>query len=167
MKPIRIIGGMIMLLPVSPSEFDRYLRNSIRDFAAEKVRAGSWKAKEASKLARETFNRLLPDGLDTENQHLYSIKDTENGKQVGFIWVGVKDRSPVPGAWIWDISIFEEHRRKGYATEALHALERVLSSMGEERVSLHVFGHNTPALALYEKYGFSITDISMTKTVEP
>ena len=156
---------MVALVPMSPVEFDDYLSKSIRNYAAEKVRAGSWSEKDADRLARESFEKLLPHGLDTENQHLYSIADGTDGNRVGIIWIGVKDRSPVPGAWIWDILIFEQHRRKGYATETLHALDDVLLSMNIDRISLHVFGHNVPAVTLYENNGFHPMDITMTKTV--
>jgi ribosomal protein S18 acetylase RimI-like enzyme len=156
---------MVALLPMSPAEFNDYLDKGIRNYSAEKVKAGAWPEKDADRLAVEAFDKLLPRGLDTENQHLYSITDEANGNRVGIIWIGVKDRSPERGAWIWDFVIFEQHRRKGYATEALRALDRVLSSMNIDSVSLHVFGHNTAAIALYEKYGFRSTDINMTRAI--
>lgn len=156
---------MVALAPMSPAEFGDYLDDSVRNYAAEKVKAGSWKAEDAERLSRESFDRLLPSGPGTENQHLYSIFDTENGTRVGMMWFGVEDRSPAPGAWIWDFLIFEQFRRKGFALGALHALDSILASMKVESVSLHVFGHNTAAICLYEKYGFRATDISMTRTV--
>ena len=37
--------------------------------------------------------------------------------------------------------------------------------MGIGKVSLHVFGYNHAARALYEKMGYQITGIGMTKTL--
>ena len=107
---------MVTLLPLSPPEFDDYLNHSIRNYAAEKVRAGTWTEAGADVLSKEAFDQLLPQGLDTEHQHLYSIVDEASRNKVGMVWIGVKDRSPVPGAWIWDIIIYEQYRRRGYAT---------------------------------------------------
>ncbi|MDH2906141.1 MAG: GNAT family N-acetyltransferase [Methanomassiliicoccales archaeon] len=156
---------MVTLLPLSPPEFDDYLNDSIRNYAAEKVRAGTWTEAGADVLSKEAFDQLLPQGLDTEHQHLYSIVDEASRNKVGMVWIGVKDRSPVPGAWIWDIIIYEQYRRRGYATETLHALDRLLQTMNIDSLSLHVFGHNAGALSLYEKNGFRPTDITMTKKI--
>ena len=155
----------VTLVPMTVPEFDDYLDKSIRNYAAEKIRAGAWLENDAYRLATEQFDKLLPQGIDTVNQHLYSVTDAARRNRVGIIWVGVKDRSPVPGAWIWDIMIFEQYRRKGYASETLRALDRALSSMNIHSVSLHVFGHNAPAISLYQNSGFRTMDITMTKSV--
>ena len=46
-------------------------RASIKDFAEEKVEAGTWAEEEAQQLAEESYERYLPEGLDTPGAYLY------------------------------------------------------------------------------------------------
>jgi ribosomal protein S18 acetylase RimI-like enzyme len=45
-------------------------------------------------------------------------------------------------------------------------LEELARGMGIREVALHVFGHNHAARALYEKAGYEITNINMTRTLD-
>jgi len=45
-------------------------------------------------------------------------------------------------------------------------LETLVRGMGMSAISLHVFGHNTAARALYGKLGFETTNVLMTKRIE-
>jgi ribosomal protein S18 acetylase RimI-like enzyme len=65
--------------------------------------------------------------------------------------------------WIYDLEIFERFRRKGYAKRTLEAAEREAKELGIDQMELHVFGHNAPARALYEKAGYAPTSIVMAK----
>lgn len=47
----------------------------------------------------------------------------------------------------------------------MQELDRILQHHGVETLSLHVFGHNTRAQALYLRLGFVPTNIRMTKKV--
>ena len=64
---------------------------------------------------------------------------------------------------LFDFEIFESHRRRGYGTRALQALEHVAAEHGIGRIALHVFGHNAAARALYQKAGFKETHVTMAK----
>jgi ribosomal protein S18 acetylase RimI-like enzyme len=68
-------------------------------------------------------------------------------------------------AFIYDIIIFEEYRRRGYGEATMLAVEEKVREQGLNSIALHVFGHNHAAKTLYEKIGYEITDINMMKKV--
>ena len=157
---------MIHLEPMTESEFNAFLTDAIRDYAQDKVDAGNWEASEALRRSAAEFQNLLPDGLATPEQHLFTIKD-ETGAAVGMIWFAVDSTQPRSGAFIYNFLIHAPYRRRGYATQALAAVEDEVRVLGIDTLSLHVFGHNTAARALYEKTGYVITNINMSKKVAP
>ena len=158
---------MIELVPMNEKELADYIKTSVQNYANEKVKSGNWDQSDALEKAKKEFDKLLPDGLNTPGQYLFTVKDKTANKNVGMIWVGVRDQGDeISGAWIWDFLINDEERRKGYGTETLSALENVLVTLGQKRVSLHVFGHNEAAIGLYRKVGYKVTNIVMSKDLE-
>jgi RimJ/RimL family protein N-acetyltransferase len=158
---------MIELVPMNEKELADYIKTSVQNYANEKVKSGNWDRSDAIERSKKEFDKLLPDGLNTRGQYLFTVKDRTANKNVGMIWVGIRDYGDeVSGAWIWDFLINDEERRKGYGTETLSALERVLVNLGQKRVSLHVFGHNGAAIDLYKKVGYEVTNIVMSKDLK-
>jgi len=47
----------------------------------------------------------------------------------------------------------------------MQALEERVRHLGLSTISLHVFGHNHAARALYEKLGYVTTNVMMSKTL--
>jgi ribosomal protein S18 acetylase RimI-like enzyme len=150
---------------MTQSEFEAYLQSAIREYADEKVRAGNWQPAEAMQRSEQEYAKLLPDGLETKNEHLYSIVDDARARPVGMIWFERKEGSARPLAFLYDFIIYEEFRRKGYGRRALAALEAKVKEMGLDKISLHVFGHNKAAFELYSKLGYKVTNILMSKEV--
>jgi ribosomal protein S18 acetylase RimI-like enzyme len=157
---------MIKLEKMNKLDFDDYISIAINAYAIEKVKAGTWSEEEAYKCSEESFKNLLPDGIDTEREYLYSIFDEDNKIKVGYLWVECVESLIGKTAFIFDFLIFEEFRSKGYGTQSMKALEEVARKLGICKVSLHVFAHNSTAIALYEKVGFRNTDIHMSKYIE-
>ena len=154
---------MIRLVPMSEDEFQTYLTYSIQEYAQEKVKAGNWHTSEAVQKAEAEFQQLLPAGLASKNQYLFSIITKELDQKIGMIWFAVNDIQPHSSAFIYDFLIFDEFRRQGYGTQALLAVEEKVKDLGIDTISLHVFGHNEAARALYHKIGYEITNINMSK----
>ena len=148
---------------MSDGDFQTYLEEAIRDYAEEKVKAGNWQAGEAVERSRAEFSLLLPKGLATEGQHIFSIVDSETRERVGMIWLGGIAGVERPLLYIYDFVIFEAYRRKGYGKQALQLVELFAGAQGANELGLHVFGHNAPARALYQKLGYEETNVSMRK----
>ncbi len=160
---------MVTLQPMTPAEYEPWLKAGIQEYADEKVRAGNWSADEALERSAEEHRKLLPQGLDTPDSYLYTIMaDSSPGAgltAVGMVWLAVPPWKP-PVAFIYDFLIYEPYRRRGYASQALAALEEKVRALGLDTIGLHVFGHNHAARALYEKAGYVVTNINMTKKLK-
>lgn len=153
----------VRLVPMDQQDFEEYLAYAIPNYAQEKVRAGNWQPEEALHLAESDFGKLLPDGLSSSNNYLYRIEVAPEGNKVGMIWLAANPKNPDRNAFIYDFMVYEPYRRRGYATQALIAVEEKVKALGLEKILLHVFGHNQAALALYQKMGYLITNINMAK----
>ena len=154
---------MVCLRRMTEQEFQGFLDRSVPEYAADKVRAGNWTPEEAAQKSREDYSRLLPDGLASTHQHLYTIE--LDGNAVGDLWLS-SDPSLAGGAgFVFGLHVAEEFRRRGIATEAMHLLEGEASRLGLSGLSLHVFGDNLPARVLYEKLGYEITNMNMAKSL--
>jgi RimJ/RimL family protein N-acetyltransferase len=152
---------MIALRAMTEEEFKAFFAQSVPEYASEKVKAGNWTPEEALERSRQEHVKLLPEGLASPNQYLYTIE--LEGSPVGRIWLSV-DRQRAGGAgFIYDLLVTEPFRRQGIAGEAMRLLEREALRLGVSSLALHVFGYNLAARALYEKLGYEITNINMSK----
>jgi len=157
---------MVKLNPLSEADFQKHLAFVIDDYAQDHVAAGNWPAEGARERSKQEFDKLLPQGLATPGQYLFSVYDEELDKNVGLLWFALDERRQPPSAFIYDFLIDEAYRRRGYGRLALLALEDKARKMGIGQIALHVFGHNHAARALYEQAGYEVTNLHMAKKVE-
>jgi RimJ/RimL family protein N-acetyltransferase len=156
---------MVRLDPMTQAEFEAYVEFLVHEYAQDHVDAGNWRAEEALELARESTRHLLPDGLETEDHYLCTLRDATLGETVGVVWFAAERRQGGPRAFVYDLWIEEAYRRRGYATQALGALEARVQELGLPKIVLHVFGHNHAARSLYAKAGFEEVDLILAKTL--
>ena len=157
---------MTPLVPLGEAGYAAYLEEAIPGYAADKVASGQWSEAESLELSRKSLEELLPQGLATPDNLLFSIVD-ETAEPVGMLWIAVQERAGQRIAYVYDVSIEPAHRRRGHASRAFHALEDEVRAMGLAGIGLHVFGHNASARALYERLGYVATNISMFKPLAP
>jgi ribosomal protein S18 acetylase RimI-like enzyme len=86
---------------------------------------------------------------------------------VGTLWYGQMIREGRQIVYVFDLRIYPEFRRRGYAAAALAEVEKFAAQRRLEAVGLHVFSHNAPALALYSKLGFEPVNGLMFKRLMP
>ncbi len=159
---------MIELIPMTEVEFAQFTAIVNASYAQEKVESGAWRADEALRLAQEAHQKLLPAGIHTPDQHLFTITETSSDTKVGFLWFGVTRQESDPAdqmAYVYQFLIYAPYRRRHYGSDAFRALEALVRRLGIGTVALHVFGANVAARALYEKLGYLITDVNMAKKV--
>ena len=148
--------------------YREYRKDLVRNYAADKARAGAWSQPEAESRAARDVDGLLPEGPATQGHFfLYTLRDDSTGADVGNVWFALRDTGVGRSVWIYDIIIHENFRRKGYASRTLELVEDRARELGARSVELHVFGHNHGARALYEKVGFDETSITMAKPIHP
>lgn len=145
---------------MTKADLEDFLSVAIIDYAKDKVEADTWAAEEALANSKNSFNKLLYDGITTPNEYLYSIF---NDQKIGYLWFHVDEKQTGKNAFIYDFVIFETFRGKGFGTKTLEALDILAKGMKINKIELHVFAHNKTALGLYNKVGFESTDITMAK----
>jgi len=148
---------------MTENEFQAYRQRAVEEYAQEHVRAGNWHPSEALQKAEKEFLQLLPDGVASKNHYLLSLEDDHSAVQVGMIWFAVRDKASHPSAFIYDFVIYKEFRRQGYGRQTLTVLEEKAKELGLDTISLHVFGHNQAAIALYQQAGYETTSLYMAK----
>jgi ribosomal protein S18 acetylase RimI-like enzyme len=153
----------IRLEQMDETEFCIYRDAAVRAYAEDKQRSGDWARRDALTLSLQAFYRSAPGGPQTPNQHLFTIHDAETDLKVGWLWYQLRDDGLSKSVYLSDIWIFDEYQRQGYGTATLTELDDRAKSLGVGRVGLHVFGHNTEALELYQRCGYRITDCVMAK----
>jgi len=154
---------MVSLVPMTEDEFAAYLEKTVPNYAAENVRAGYWPENGALERSREVYQNLLPQGVHTENNYLFRIQIDETGEKAGILWM--KHEAPRKHGFVYDISLDESQRGKGYGKKAMLALEEFAKSLGLKTIGLHVFTHNTTAMKLYAGLGYEVTSQAMVKNL--
>ncbi|WP_429676965.1 GNAT family N-acetyltransferase [Bacillus pumilus] len=152
---------LVTLQPMSQTDYDVLMEKAIQRYAEEKVLAGTWEKEESLANAEEQFDRLLPEGLQTEHHELWNFLNGEEA--IGWVWLCYDPHHPQQEGFIYNFILFEAYRGKGFAKQAIAALEEQAKSLGVQKLSLHVFAHNQIARSLYEKTGFEETGIYMSK----
>jgi GNAT superfamily N-acetyltransferase len=89
----------------------------------------------------------------------------------GFVCVvasmlGESPEDPAPFAWIHEIYVKPEHRRRGVASALMVEAEHFARSHGARRLRLGVLDRNEHARALYASRGFHEHAHVLTKTLE-
>lgn len=156
--------AMPVLRPMTRYEYAEWLKVTIPAYAADKVASGQWSEEESLQLSRKEYEELLPQGFTTPDNFFYTIEDSDS-MPVGVLWFAVKAVSNGRVAYVYDVEVQPQHRRKGNAYRAFCALEQEARKLGLSGIALHVFGHNVDAQALYAKLGFRPTNINLFKPV--
>ena len=148
----------ITLKPMNEAEYAAFYRLSLESYADNLCRDGGFASREkALAEAREEMAELLPSGLETPRQFLLSVYD-ETQTPAGYLWYDLLGASK---AFIDDLMIFPDFRRRGYALEALRLLEEALQV---PHVALHVFEGNRAARSLFEKAGYACLKVERSQT---
>ena len=152
----------VKLVSMNEEEYGIWIARSIVNYIDENVKAGMTLA-EAKKKSDDDFARLLPDGLQSPDQHIMSIK--AEGIWVGTLWIGVRGPIDNRKAFIYDIVLDDSAKGKGYGKKAMTLLEDKVRALGLRHIALHVLGHNTVARNLYTTLGYEITNLNMEKSL--
>jgi ribosomal protein S18 acetylase RimI-like enzyme len=155
----------VRFVPFVEPDFQAWLIEAIPSFALNNVEDGRWTLAESIEKSREAHAALLPQGLHTPGQFFVHLHDAGSGERVGLLWWAEAEKAGRPEAYVYNITIAEAARRRGYARAALLELEGVARARGLQGLSLHVFGHNHGARRLYESLGFEPTSLTLRKAL--
>jgi hypothetical protein len=81
----------IRLVELGDAPYREYREHPVRDYAADKVRAGAWSESEAQIRAAKEVDGLLPEGPATQGHFLCSIREDAADAEVGTVWFALMD----------------------------------------------------------------------------
>lgn len=145
------------------AEYEAWATRKVGEYAADHAKSDGTTVEDALERARQEFATLLPAGLRSPNMHLLRACDADSGEPVGLLWLAERGAAGRRQAFIYDIEVHPGLRGRGYGRALLTAAEDEARRLGLARISLHVFGHNTAAIRLYETSGFAVTNLLMAK----
>lgn len=157
------LPGGITSRAMSEEEFALWRQHAVRAYAQ------GWADRavppEQARLKSEADHAaLLPEGLATEGVSFRVL--VHGGETVGHVWVA-RQELPTggPAGFVFDVEVREEHRGRGHGRTLMLLAEDVTRAWGADRLGLHVFTSNTPALRLYEALGYATTRYNLAKAL--
>lgn len=153
----------IQLRKMSSIEYSSYLLVAIPNYANEKMKGEGLTQEQANIIARDSFESLLPEGLETKNQFFFSVSLGDHVDSLGTVWIGIKGEGNQAGAFIYDLILDSRIRGKGFGKQLMKLIEAEVLKLQLKSISLHVFGHNIVATNLYKKSGFRTANRIMKK----
>ena len=144
----------VIIREMTDEEFKTFYQWSIEHQAAELVSNLHIDPEDALRTATEEISKMLPNGVKTENNNIFSIIEQDCAEFVGFIWTLHENNTGKTQCFICDFAIWEHYRRKGYATNALQLAEKYAFDAGCLESVLFVSDNNKAAQALYQKCGY-------------
>ena len=154
----------IDLKPMSEGTFSAYSNNSLEEYARDRIITDYQTLEEAKLHAQNSFKQNLPQGLTTRDHYFYDLRDSSTGETVGHAWLKVDSSARL--AWLYDILIFTNQRRKGYGRSAMRALFTQAKDLGARVFWLNVMGHNEAAQKLYQHLNMQTAAIHLNMLLE-
>ncbi|WP_052311672.1 MULTISPECIES: GNAT family N-acetyltransferase [unclassified Actinoplanes] len=144
------------LEPMTEEEYRSWRADAEAHYTRSVIASGR-SPHDAARFAADTYQRLLPGGFATADNHLWYAHDGD--RRVGFLWIKVEHGA----AFVHNVAVEPDLRRQGHGRAIMQAVERWCRERGLTRIGLHVFAHNTGARALYEALGFVETGRNLAK----
>lgn len=151
----------LTLRPMTQQQYDAWRERSEQEYAVEIATSRDLTPDAAAAQSAGEFAELLPDGLASAGMHLWAA--FVGDEQVGIGWFELRERASGVSAWIFDISLDEEHRGRGLGRALLEALHDAARRLGATSMTLNVFGDNATAIRLYETSGYTVTAQQMRR----
>src|SRR5687768_4487277 len=116
----RRIGHMatVRFRPLREDEYEAWATAHTRGYAEGMIAFGGMSGEHAEAKAVRDVAAVLPHGVATEGAQLWVVED-ERGTRVGTVFLGVREG----GAWLYDITIEEAARGRGFGRASMLALE--------------------------------------------
>lgn len=159
-------SGDVRLEPMTDARYREWTEQTITGFADQQIASGVMNPTAVHAYAEEQFDLLMPQGLLTDHQHVWSAFDDAAEDEVGYLWLGLRprdDRLPGLQAYVYDVAVRPELRGRGYGRAIMRAGQERAAELGASAIRLNVFGHNAAARGLYESLGYDTVATLMHK----
>jgi ribosomal protein S18 acetylase RimI-like enzyme len=153
----------IRLEIMNDAQFGAFFDDLMPSYAAERALADHVSLDVARRHVVDQIAGLLPHGRLSEGHSFLCIVRSGSAAWLGSVWYMMENS--VRQAFLYNITVFPEHRRQGIASVALAQVEERVRLAGYGILGLNVFAHNAGAAALYRKLGFTAVSHYMNKTL--
>lgn len=152
---------MIRIRAMTDEEREAFLPLLNESYAQDVAASACMSIAEARAEAEAEFTMLLKREKSTERHSLDIVLDEETSEPLGSVWWRVDDQKK--RGFLFNVHVLEQHRGKGIGHEIMKLMDETLRKKGATHVILNVSARNCVAQALYEKNGYTSTNIFMTK----
>lgn len=143
---------------------DAWLEAETRAYAAEIAASGGMSLDQAQTRAHKETDTRVPHGIDTEGQVIVQLFDDDH--PVGWLWLSLTSpRGEDDQAWVYQVTIDEPFRGRGYGRRAMEIAEELARQHGLTALGLNVFGRNAVARNLYDSLGYEVVTTVMRKPI--
>jgi ribosomal protein S18 acetylase RimI-like enzyme len=152
----------VRLRHLNAEEYARWSAATLDAYVGEIVASGGMSREAAEEKGRRDDAELLPEGLATPDQLVFRVE--VDGQPVGWLWLALRNpRAEAGVGFIYDITIDEALRGRGYGRAAMQLAEEEARRNGLHALALNVFRQNAIARALYSSLGYRETSVQMRK----
>ncbi len=112
---------------------------------------------------------LLADQIRRPGHHVFLASIRE--RDVGYVWCEVQDIDPtalthrVRRLFVHHVAVAESARRRGVGGALLDEVDGLARERGIDRVDLSAWSFNEPARRLFEKRGYAVFSVNLSKTL--
>jgi RimJ/RimL family protein N-acetyltransferase len=145
------VGTSLRLRAIEPADWEVYFAWNHDDEMARALDAIPFpQSQESVRRWAESESVRKPDGDNLR----FVLEEKASGTVVGEITVHGCDRRN--GTFAYGINVHKEHRRKGYAADALSLVLRYyFQELRYQKVNATVYDFNAASVRLHEKLGFT------------
>jgi ribosomal protein S18 acetylase RimI-like enzyme len=154
---LRTTEVAITLRPLTDDDRAAFFAEEMANYADQHVRDAGWIQHEALDRARREFGPVLQREYDegvAAGDRLWSAVPAAGADPVGWLWVKSIPGAPETQVYLEQITVAEHHRRRGYGSAMLAALEALLAREGRDELRLDVYVANEAGQALYATAGY-------------
>ena len=162
-------GAGFAIEPFAPC--DRPLIACFVGAIQEHERASVPELRPGSEIAASYANMIVENAAEKEGVILLA---KAGGEAIGFVcaWVDIDDDPLVSEearrhAYVSDIYVVPEWRRRDVARHLLQAMEARMRERGCRRLRINAKAGNAAALACYEAMGYRAYEVTFAKTLDP
>jgi ribosomal protein S18 acetylase RimI-like enzyme len=155
----------IRLRPLGDDEFPAFHDLLMQEYTRGLVDDARMAHTAADEKAAADLAALFPSRRAEPNHRIYFLEDAATSDIAGYLFWA--ERQP-PGsqetrAYVYELFVDEQFRRKGAGLRALELLEADVRDRGLPGIDLNVWGGNAGARSLYARAGFEERAVFMSK----
>ena len=148
----------VVLRPLTRDERRAFVDEQVADYAEYLVERGAAPDLETALAgARAEIEPEVEAAVQAGDE--FWTAHSEDGTSVGWLWVKRTQPGLSPdAAFLYQIQVNRQLRRRGYGRAMLDALERTLAASGHRELHLNVWDTNDAGRRLYERAGYELVE---------